>query len=220
MHSAGDSPAPTALEVLSTVLARDTRHTSAVEALRQEYTDATDPQRVEALYRHGADLAATAFTAATLPEYIDALPRAYAHQIDADPELRTEIAHAWTEAALAGLDPREMWAQATDTLDTAKSAGAVIAHRIRHVTREVGEKLELPIPPPETTTGDPELATWLTDTRHTLTTAPAESPAATVSDFTTSYLAHRAAEREHGPDTHTASPSAWGPVTDSSPDLW
>ncbi|GAA1718413.1 MobF family relaxase [Dietzia cercidiphylli] len=220
MHSAGDRPAPTAQEVLSTVLARDTRHTSAIETLRQEYTDATDPARLEQLYRHGAELAARTFTADTLPEYIDALPRAYAHQIDADPELRTEIAHAWTEAALAGLDPREMWAQATDTLDTAKSAGAVIAHRIRHVTREVGEKLELPIPPPETTTGDPELATWLTDTRHTLTTAPAESPAATVSDFTTSYLAHRAAEREHGPDTHTASPSAWGPVTDSSPDLW
>ena len=65
-----------------------------------------------------------------------------------------------------------------------------------------------------------QVATWLTDPRHTLTTAPAESPAATVSDFTASYLAHRAAEREHGPDTHTASPSAWGPVTDSSPDLW
>ncbi|MDN5723888.1 MAG: hypothetical protein L0H20_12980, partial [Corynebacterium sp.] len=67
-----------------------------------------------------------------------------------------------------------------------------------------------------------ELAKWLTDTRHTLTTAPAETPAATANadDFLASYLAHRAAEREHGPDTHTASPSAWGPVTDSSPDLW
>lgn len=192
MHSAGDSPAPTALEVLSSVLARDTRHTSAVETLRQEYTDATDPQRLEALYRHGADLAATAFTAATLPEYIDTLPRAYAHQIDADPELRTEIAHAWTEAALAGLDPREMWSEATDTLDTAKSAGAVIAHRIRHVTREAGQKLELPTPPPETTTGDPELAKWLTDTRHTLTTAPVDAPATTdVDDFLASYLSHR-----------------------------
>lgn len=220
MHSAGDSPAPTALEVLSTVLARDTRHTSAVETLRQEYTDATDPERLEQLYRHGADLAAKAFTSATLPAFLDGLPRAHAGLID-DRGL-ADITYAWTEATLAGIDPRELWAEATDNLDTAKSAGAVIAHRIRHVTREAGATESLPTPPPETTTGDPDLAKWLTDTRHTLTTAPTETPTATANadDFLASYLAHRAAEQEHGPHTHTASPSAWGPVTDSSPDLW
>ncbi|MDO5511837.1 MobF family relaxase [Corynebacterium sp.] len=226
MHSAGDHAAPTATEVLHTVLSRDTRQTSAIQTLRTEFADATDPPRLEELYRHGADLAAQAFTEATLPAYLDALPRAYGHHIDTDPAQHTEIARAWTEAALAGLDPREMWTDATDNLDTAKSAGAVIAHRIRHVTREQVETRAdtvaktLPTPPPETTAGDPELAKWLTDTHHTLTTASADTPATNADDFTASYLAHRAAERERDPDTPTAQTSPWGPATDSSPDLW
>lgn len=219
MHSAGDSPAPTAHEVLSTVLARDTRQISAIDTLRQEYTDATDPDRLEQLYRHGADLAATAFTAATLPGYIDALPRAYAHQIDADTELYTEIAHAWTEAAQTGLDPRDHWAEATANLDTATSAGAVIAHRIRHVTRQAGEKLELPTPPPETTTGDPELATWLTDTRSALTASPEQAPDRNI--YVESYLEYRATEHDTDPYADTSGSSwSWSSSVNSSPDLW
>lgn len=89
---------------------------------------------MEALYRHGAELAAKAFTAQTLPDYLDAMPRAYAETID--DQGRDDLEHAWTEATLAGLDPRELWVDATDNLDTANSPAAVIAHRIRHVTSE------------------------------------------------------------------------------------
>ncbi|USX47875.1 MobF family relaxase [Dietzia kunjamensis] len=215
MHSAGDREAPTATEVLHAVLARDTRQISATQTLRTEYDQATDPERVEALYRHGAELAAKAFTAQTLPDYLDALPRAYSPT----DELQDEIAHAWTEAVLAGLDPREIWAEATDNLEDAKSPAAVIAHRIRHVTREADTADELPAVAPSTLGTDTDLTAWLTDTRAALTAPPTPGP---VSDFTESYLAHRSAEQERGPDAETTSgpQSEWGASTDSAPDPW
>ncbi|MGI9589692.1 MAG: MobF family relaxase, partial [Dietzia maris] len=86
MHSAGDHHAPTPEQVLTGVLARDTHQASATETLRQEYAAATSDERLAQLYRHGVDLAARDFTAATLPAYIDALPRAYAHQLETDPD--------------------------------------------------------------------------------------------------------------------------------------
>ena len=212
MHSAGDSEAPTAGEVLHTVLARDTRQISAIQTLRTEYTEATDPERLEALYRHGAELAAKAFTAQTLPDYLDALPRAYSPT----DELGDEIAHAWTEAVLAGLDPRELWAEATDNLGTAESPAAVIAHRIRHRTRETDSADKLPAVAPSILGTDTELTTWLTDTRATLT-----EPEAAGSIFVQSYLEARDAEEDTDPYADTTGPSwSWSPSVDSSPDLW
>ncbi|MGX1770129.1 MobF family relaxase [Dietzia sp. NPDC055343] len=215
MHSAGDSEAPTATEVLHTVLARDTRQISAIQTLRTEYDHATDPERLEALYRHGAELAAKAFTAQMLPDYLDALPRAYSPT----PELGDELAHAWTEAVLAGLDPREMWAEATDNLDTAKSPAAVIAHRIRHQTREAGTTDALPCPAPTVLGTDTELTAWLTSTRATLTDPPAEAPDRNL--FVESYLEALDAEEDTDPYADTTGPSwSWSPSVDSSPDLW
>ena len=43
MHSAGDRDAPTAEEVLTTILRRDTRHRSATETLREELDAAGSP---------------------------------------------------------------------------------------------------------------------------------------------------------------------------------
>ena len=71
--------------------------------------------------------------------------------------------------------------------------------------------------PPIAPATDTELAAWLATTHGSLTTAPA--PAAS-DDFAESYLAHRAAEQERGPETHLTTSSPWGPSTDSSPDLW
>ncbi|WP_187702167.1 MobF family relaxase [Dietzia sp. CQ4] len=225
MHSAGDHQAPTADEVLTGVLARDTHQASATETLRQEYASATSDERLAQLYRHGVDLAARDFAAATLPAYIDALPRAYAHQIEADPDQYQALAGAWTEAATRGLDPREEWDNATDTLDTAEKPGSVIAHRIRHATREQAETTALPTPPPTTPGSDTELTTWLAETHRTLTADPAAQAVAraasfTAEDFVASYLDSRTAEHEPGPDTHPTTSSPWGPSTDSSPDLW
>lgn len=223
MHSSGDRDAPTPSEVLHTVLACDTRQISALETLRTEYTDATDPQRLEALYRHGAELAARAFTAATLDDYLDNLPRAYAGTID--DQGRDDLEHAWTEAALAGLDPRELWAEATDNLDTANSPAAVIAHRIRHVTREDGNTEDLPSPAPNVLGMDSELSVWLAETRSALTTQatpPGADAFPSADDFAASYLAHRVAEQERGPDIDSTSGPQWdwGTTTDSSPDPW
>ncbi|MEV8223362.1 MobF family relaxase [Dietzia maris] len=219
MHSAGDHEAPTAGEVLTSVLARETHQASATETLRQEYESATSDERLEQLYRHGVDLAARDFTAATLPAYIDALPRAYAHQLEADPDQYQALADAWTEAAARGLDPREEWDNATDTLDTANKPGTVIAHRIRHATNEEWDRDALPTPPPIAAVTDTELAAWLASTHGSLTSVSAPAAA---DGFAESYLAHRAAEQERGPDVETTSgpQSEWGATTDSSPDLW
>ncbi|WP_274542184.1 MobF family relaxase [Dietzia sp. Alg238-R159] len=225
MHSAGDHQAPTADEVLAGVLARDTHQASATETLRQEYESATSDERLEQLYRHGVDLAARDFAAATLPAYIDALPRAYAHQLEADPDQYQALEGAWTEAATRGLDPREEWDNATDTLDTANKPGSVIAHRIRHATRESTDTTALPTPPPAMPGCDTELTTWLAETHRTLTADPAAQAVAraasfTAEDFVASYLDSRTAEHEPDPDTHPTTSSPWGPSTDSSPDLW
>ena len=232
MHSAGDRAAPTAIEVLATILARDTHQASATRTLREELEESTSPERLESLYRHGVDLAAEAFTAATLPTYIDALPRAYGHQIEAHPEQHDAIMWAWTAAAKAGIDPREHWTGATTGLDTADSPGAVIAHRLRHVMTEETSRGELPPPPPVTTTSDPELADWLATTHRDLAEAPAEQADDAADSFAASYLAHRAADRANGRAVcsvcgpavgTTTGPSVdWGPATgpDSSADLW
>ncbi|MEB8327676.1 TraA protein, partial [Dietzia kunjamensis] len=165
------------------------------------------------------------FTAATLPAYIDALPRAYAHQLEADPDQYQALEGAWTEAATRGLDPREVWDNATDTLGTADKPGSVIAHRIRHTTRETTDAAALPTPPPATPGCDTELTIWLAETHRALTAGPAAQAVAraasfTAEDFVASYLESRSAEHEPGPDTHPTTSSPWGPSTDSSPDLW
>ncbi|MCY1659221.1 relaxase domain-containing protein [Dietzia sp. SL131] len=224
MHSAGDHHAPTPEQVLTGVLARDTHQASATETLRQEYAAATSDERLAQLYRHGVDLAARDFTAATLPAYIDALPRAYAHQLETDPDQYQALEGAWTDAAIRGLDPREEWDNATDTLDTANKPGTVIAHRIRHATGETTDTNTLPTPPPAAPGCDTELAIWLAETHRALTADPASQAVAragsfSAEDFVDSYLASRSAEHEPGPDTHPTTSSPW-PSADSSPDLW
>ncbi|MEX6462818.1 MobF family relaxase [Dietzia cinnamea] len=218
MHSAGDHDAPTAAEVLAAILRRDTHQASATATLREEMTGATDPARIEALYRHGVDLAAQAFTSSTLPTYIDALPRLYGRHLEPGGDQYDALARAWTDAATTGHDPRELWAEATANLETADSPGAVIAHRIRHATNEDRDRDALPTPPPIAPATDTELADWLATTYGSLTTAPA--PAAS-DDFAESYLAHRAAEQERGPDVESTSGPQWdwGAETGASPDL-
>jgi conjugative relaxase-like TrwC/TraI family protein len=225
MHSAGDHDAPTPTEVLAAVLARDTHHASATATLREEMDHATDPARLEALYRHGVDLAAETFTSSTLPTYIDALPRLYSRHLEPGSNQYDDLARAWTDAAKTGHDPRELWAEATTNLETADNPGAVIAHRIRHARPSGHDRSALPTPPPAIAAGDPELATWLVDTRRALTTEPAATAASgnasfTAEDFVTSYLESRATAQEPDSDTHTTTSSPWGPSTDSSPDLW
>lgn len=171
MHSAGDTDAPEPLEVLATVLGRDTRHQTATETLRTELEAATDPARLESLYRHGVDLAAAAFTAATLDDFLDGLPRA--HAVEAGTEQYAALESAWTAAAKAGHDPREHWMEVTDTLEGASSPGVVIASRLRAVT---GAPSDLPAPPPVAMTTDTELHAWLLTTGQQLAT-PEQAPA-------------------------------------------
>jgi len=226
MHSAGDKDAPTAEEVLATILRRDTRHRSATETLREELDAAHSPERLAALYAHGVDLATATFTEATLPEYIDALPRRYSLELEANDEQYAAVESAWKKAATAGLDPRELWLDATNDLDTATNPGLVIAQRLRHVTRQDGIDGDTVAPPPVVPASDPELAAWLAATYTDLTTEPAqpetETPDEDLDPFTASYLDHRAAQT---PDA--ATDPDWGQAPqspdrgpDTSADLW
>lgn len=173
-HSAGDTEAPTARQVLERVLARDPRERSATETLREEMAAATAPERLAGLYRRGVDLAARAFTAETLDAHIEALPRVHSCALEHDPEQREALAAAWTAAATAGHDPRQAWAQITADLDGAARPGHLLAHRLREYTGHTGEATQ-PTPPPRVPGDDAELAAWLTDTHRGLTT-PADEP--------------------------------------------
>ncbi|MBM7231084.1 relaxase domain-containing protein [Dietzia cinnamea] len=241
MHSAGDRDAPTAEEVLTTILRRDTRHRSATETLREELDAAGSPERLAALYAHGVDLATATFTETTLPEYIDALPRRYSLELETNDAQYAAVESAWKKAATAGLDPRELWLEATSDLDTATNPGLVIAQRLRHVTHQDGIDSETATPPPVVPASDPELAAWLAATYTDLTTEPAEPEAADedLDPFTASYLDHRASQSpdedldpylasylahqaSQTPDAATGTEWSqapdWGP--DTSADLW
>lgn len=226
VHSAGDREAPTPLEVLTTVLRRDTSGKSATEELRTELEGTLAPERTEGLYRHGVDLAAAAFTAATLPAYLDALPRLHSHQLEEDPEQYTALEQAWTHAAKNGVDPREHWAEATDTLDTSDRPGALVASRLHHVTREASASDDLPTPPPATAGADAELGAWLASTHLELTTADqvttTEHDDAVTDAITSSYLKHRGGIFKKDPfdvgSPFDADPFRKGPASARSPD--
>jgi len=189
-HSAGDRQAPTARQVLEGVLARDNRERSATETLREEMAAATAPERLAGLYRHGVDLASSAFTAATLDEHLEMLPRVLGRAIEDDPEQYAALAAAWTAAAAAGHDPRAVWPAITGGLDGAEQPGRVLAHRLRQATGPADEGI--PAPPPRVAGDDAELAAWLATTREALTTPepepepqpePQERPLRTVTEI-------------------------------------
>src|SRR5699024_4397982 len=92
------------------------------------------------------------------------------------------LAAAWTEAALAGVDPRQHWLEISEDLDTADQAGALMAWRLRQHTPTPDST---PHPPPEHTGRDIELHNWLTTTRDALTTPTADEQPKPRSPFTT-----------------------------------
>ena len=173
MHSAGDEWPSEPAALLAAILGHDRSQRSAVETMREEMHAATSTERVAALYAHGADLAAAQFTEATLPEYIDALPAIHSAGLDPDSQPYAAVAAAWTDAALAGVDPREHWLHITDNLETADQPGALMAWRLR---QHLPTPDATPHPPPAYAGRDVELHDWLYTTRYDLTATPANDP--------------------------------------------
>lgn len=187
VHHSGDTPAPSAEQILASVITRDSSQLSAVDELRAQQNAATDPERIAALYREGVARATETYTDTVTPALIDALPVITAHQIDADPDGRDAVTHAVSYAASHGIDARELWIDATENLDSADNPGRLIAYRLRtlvddhtaHNTQETATGQDrYASPPPRIPATDMELADWLEDTYTCLThpTPDTDSP--------------------------------------------
>lgn len=181
VHHSGDEDAPSAEHILHGIVHHDHTQLSAIDELRAQQDAATDPERITALYREGVARATTVYTDTVTPSLIDSLPVAVAAGIEADPDGREAIEHAVSYAASHGVDARELWAQASEDLDGADSAGRVIAWRLRsavdHTTTTDVDAVEvagdgpvLSCPPPRIPGTDMELAGWLDTTYKNLTT--------------------------------------------------
>ncbi|MGP5621426.1 hypothetical protein [Candidatus Corynebacterium faecigallinarum] len=193
VHHSGDEDAPSAEHILHGIVHHDHTQLSAIDELRAQQNAATDPERITALYREGVARATAVYTDTVTPSLIDSLPVAVAAGIEADPDGREAIEHAVSYAASHGIDARELWAQASEDLDGADSAGRLIAWRLRSAvdratTTDVAavevadDGPVLSCPPPRIPGTDMELAGWLDTTYKTLT-APTDSE--TVQEETT-----------------------------------
>lgn len=175
MHSAGDQWPSEPTAFLGYVLAHDRSQRSAISTLRAETDEAHSPDRLAALYRHGADIAADEFTAATLPTYIDRLPKTHGQLLEPGTVGGEIVADAWKKSVLHGVDPRDHWLAATDGLDAADDVAKLISWRLReHVPGHGKEEPTHPHAAPHTPGADTELLAWIAATRTTLASVPAE----------------------------------------------
>ncbi|WP_185736710.1 MobF family relaxase [Corynebacterium bovis] len=183
-HHSGDTHAPTPRDVLEAVVGRDTAQRSATDALHKQFTQASNPDRVHALYLDGVDRATRYFTTTTTRTLIETLPVYQAAALEADTDGYEAVEHAISHAANHGVDPRHLWVEASDDIDWADSPGRLIASRIRHMTgvdhAETGSG-SLPAPPPVIPGADMELACWLEQT-HTQLTAPTDAQTTATAD--------------------------------------
>lgn len=176
MHSAGDEWPSEPREFLAYVLDHDRSQRSATETLREEAAEAYDPKRVRTLYEHGAHLAADEFTDATLPPYLDRLPKDVAQQLEVGSDQYEIVADAWKTAARRGVDPREHWLRISQRIEKSEDPAKLMSWRLRqHVP---GEGPELVHVAPSVPGTDTELSAWLRTTRATLDAPAADTEAA------------------------------------------
>ena len=175
MHSAGDQWPSEPASFLAYVLEHDRSQRSAISTLREEAAEAHSPDRLAALYRHGADIAADEFTASTLPTYIDRLPKMYGQLLEPGTTGHEIVADAWKKSVLHGIDPREHWLTATEGLAEADDAAKLISWRLReHVPGHGKDEPTHPHAAPHTPGADTELLSWVAATRTTLSAASTE----------------------------------------------
>lgn len=183
-HYQGDGDVPSPREVLESIVGRDDRERSALETMWDEVDAAESPERRDQLWFFGRDLAIEAFVDAELPGWLARLSEADQAAIAASDDTEA-IASAWQALAVAGVDPREHMAAATDQLTGAHDVPRVIAHRLR-------EHLPADYPPgqlpPHSVAVDDDLAAWLRENQPAPPRVPgptfAEGETVTGQDFT------------------------------------
>ncbi|MEL4211995.1 MobF family relaxase [Corynebacterium bovis] len=215
-HHSGETPAPTARDVLDTVVGRDTSQRSATDEIAAQFDTYASDESIRRLYLEGVSRATNHFACHTTGRLVESLPVWQAAMIDTDGI--EAIEHAVAAAAEHGADARHVWLEASDDIDWAESPGRLIASRIRHITHtaaaatdagttgsghaEAGTR-SLPAPPPVIPGADMELASWLEQT-HTQLTAPQDRPSPSDEASDDSVLDYEALfdeimEERHGP---------------------
>ncbi len=193
-HHSGEALAPTAREVLETVVGRDTSQRSATDEITAQFDTYGSDESIRRLYLEGASRATSHFACHTTGRLLESLPVWQAAMIDTD---GTEaIEHAIAAAAEHGTDARHVWLEASEDIDWADSPGRLIASRIRHMTHTAAAATDagttgsghteagtgaLPAPPPVIPGADIELACWLEQT-HTQLTAPTDAQTTETAD--------------------------------------
>lgn len=169
MHSAGNQQPETGRDYLAIVLSHDRAQRSATTTLLDEAAETTAPQRLNALYSHGADIATQGFIDHELPTYIDRLPLLHSQELEVGTDGYAIVAAAWKAALERGYDPRGTWFADTSNIDDADSVAKLLSWRLREHLPDHGEgTVDLPHLPPAVAGSDRELAAWPTTTRATL----------------------------------------------------
>lgn len=130
-HYQGQPPAPTAREVLESVIARDTRERSALEALRDEAVEATSPERVEQLWAVGKEMIIDEIIERELPAWLATLSEPLAQQLREIEAGDAPIRSAWRTLLGMGCDPAEMMMEALADIEDAHDVGRLVAYRLR-----------------------------------------------------------------------------------------
>lgn len=162
MHHSGDTPAPTARQILERIITRDTRELSATEAMARHREEADSPQRLDALWDYAREEAIKGYIDDVLPRWIDALPAYTSARLEASTDGDAPIRAAMRELIIAGKSPDDILPLAFHHSDEAEDVGRLISWRIRqHISADAKRDGLPPVLPGS----DMELATWL-ETNH------------------------------------------------------
>lgn len=193
-HHSGDTLAPTARDVLDTVIGRDTSQRSATDEITAQFDTYGSDESIRRLYLEGVARATNHFACHTTGQLLESLPVWQAAMVDTDGI--EAIEHAIAAAAEHGADARHVWLEAAEDIDWADSPGRLIASRIRHMTHTAAAATDagttgsghaeadtgsLPAPPPVIPGADMELACWLEQT-HTQLTTPTDAQTTATAD--------------------------------------
>ncbi|WP_421629055.1 MobF family relaxase [Corynebacterium pseudogenitalium] len=157
-HHAGNQSAPTAREVLETVLRNDRRQRSAMEVLWDDVAEATSNERLTALWEHGRSIAVDEFIASHFEAALDALPHADYVQLVTVGDGDLPVREAWRDLLQNGIDPRPLTLEELRHCDGYKDLGRLLSYKLRN---HLPDQPTFDGLPPQTETSDAALLTWL-----------------------------------------------------------
>lgn len=150
LHMDGDHAAPTAFQVLTRIVHRDSGHTTATDIADQLADEEASHERTGQLYRTAVRALATDYAAVATNNILDQLPCDAADLLDKEAIKR--LRDATFHAAQRGVDTRQHLNDVCRYDGTERDLGAVIASRIDCLETDQHDRPEPHIPPVTTTT--------------------------------------------------------------------